>query len=207
MSLSIEECRRRLGPAPRRFSIVDWAYLTIDPPPFVRCRPDGYAIVYRDQREVRARGNVVWGALVQANFMLFEPGPHDVPALVLYTLDPSFDDRPDELQSAANRLFELKGKQGLAPEAQRVGDIIAAESTPKLRAPVPSSLVGARDAFLASIVVHRKHLPLGYLSGRWLPLLVCAEASDAAIVVPSRYWPDALLDRWTSSQRREESSS
>ena len=63
---------------------------------------------YRKQNLLLREGLVVWAALVQANELLFRPGPMDHPAMVVYVPDESLDSCPEWLESLARDLYRLK---------------------------------------------------------------------------------------------------
>jgi len=143
----IEETRRVLGPPPRRFGLVRWFYNRIAPPRFVYEIPtyDRLLEIYRRRGDLLARGDVVWGAIVQANNLLWEPGSHDAPGVILYSPDRTFDGEADELEHIARSLFSLKGTKPKDPELATFAAVITNEFTVLMREPVPRALTGGRE--------------------------------------------------------------
>jgi hypothetical protein len=141
------------------------------------------------------KGEVVWGAVLQANNALFKPGPNDHPGAVVYGRDPYFDSRPHELGAIASKLFSYKDTQ--APEAFRpISDWLTNERETAFNLPVPPALT-EHPAFATAVLFFRKHLPEQWLAGSWMPLLVHSE-TRAVMVVPRQFWPRAFVTRWTA---------
>jgi hypothetical protein len=192
----LEECRRRFGPPPRSFPSGQQHYLTIRPPAWCRLRMDPLMRLYKNQDRIRQQGRVVWGHLVQANQLLFQPGSDDCPASVIYSFDPWFDDHLDQLRDIAERLFELKDKQSTDPLAAQIGSYLAAETQRQFNLPVPRHWTEGRQVFIGDIMVPRKHLPAGYLVQSFFPLVIDADPSHGMLIVPAQYWDETLLTLW-----------
>jgi hypothetical protein len=138
-------------------------------------------------------GEVVWGALIQANNALFRKGPDDHPGAVLFSNDPYFDGRPQELYAIANKLLSFKGTQ--APESLRpISDWLTDEKKAAFNLPVPSELT-PRPAFATGILFFRKHLPQQLVGGAWMPLIVHSE-TRAIMVVPRQFWVREISATW-----------
>ncbi|MGE0711442.1 MAG: hypothetical protein AB7N76_15760 [Planctomycetota bacterium] len=181
----MDETRRDLGPAPREPRDFRKVY----PPPWMD-EEDLLQECLRQQQTLLREGQVVWGAVVQANASLYGPGAEDSTATVLYSLDPELE--LGRLLDMAHRLAETKEhpidrlSQALADEVERL-----------LRARAAEWLTGdARDVFLAMIVVPRSYLPDARLRASFFPLLVAPEHTRAAMLLPSAYWGTALRQRW-----------
>jgi hypothetical protein len=143
------------------------------------------------------KGEVVWGALLQANNALFKKGPDDLPGAVIYSTDRYFDARPHELAGIATRLFAHKGVQ--APEAIRpISEWLADEKRAAFNLPVPAELT-SRSAFATGTLFFRKHLPLQLVGGGWMPMLVHPE-TRAVMVVPRQFWNRELVARWQARE-------
>src|SRR5262249_19146105 len=106
----IRSCRELFGPAPRECRPED--RIALDPEleqAFVESN-DGLLRILQDQDTLLVRGQVVWGQLVQANQILFNPENRmTCPANVIYSSDPFFDGRLSLLSSMARGLFAQKG--------------------------------------------------------------------------------------------------
>jgi hypothetical protein len=138
---------------------------------------------------------VFWAALVQANSLLFKPGPRDHPAMVVYSRDPAFDDRLDLIQSIGQRLYSLKGSSPSDPQERRLAQAITDESERGLAWTVPKSCTWGRVVKSSTLMIFRRHLPVPYLENGWFPALVDPE-TELLMAVPSRFWPPELVDAW-----------
>ena len=86
----------------------------------------------------RDHGRVVWGFLVQANQVLFDPSNSGVrPAVLLYSPDTYFDDNVEVLAELAAGLFELKGSSTGNPEIDQFVSAITNEMARTDRLPLP----------------------------------------------------------------------
>lgn len=188
-------CRAALGQPPRQLGVERFR-----PPPFLKTAPNNYLWeIYRQQESLFRQGLVVWGHIVQANNNLFKAGPYDHPASIIYSTDSRFDDQPHALESMAASLFAVKGKRHPDPEMAEFSRVLADEHDPAPRLPVPRSLTGGYAVFHTAIIVVRQHLPQGYLTHSLFPLLIEAQLTTAAIIVPCRFWPPGLVAMWSGS--------
>jgi hypothetical protein len=196
MRTFLEETRQKLGQAPRSFSIAERFYLHVRPAPWMHASNDRLLDIYRHRKALLQRGQVVWGHLIQANAQLFRPGANDCPAAAVYSRDPFFDDQLATLSRIANALYDLKGTQPDDPTLARFAHTITDERERIMKLAVPHKLTGGRDVFYTVIMVHRKHLPDGYLTDSVFPLLIHPPDIEATLIVPSRYWSPGLVGRW-----------
>jgi hypothetical protein len=151
---------------------------------------------FRRQGLLLRKGNIVWGHLVQANNNLFEPGPHDRPAVVTYSADPVFDDRPDLLAAIASRLYDLKETLPDDPAEREWAEIITDGLNRGMGYVSPKSCTYGRDARSSSVMVFRRDIPCGYLRQSLFPLLIHPDTTAVAII-PLQYWPAELVRRWS----------
>ncbi|MDM5180564.1 hypothetical protein PO883_25605 [Massilia sp. DJPM01] len=158
---------------------------------------DPLGVILEGQLDLLAKGSVVWGALVQANSMLFEPGVHDCPGDLLYSRDPHFDGRPQALKRIARAVSSHKSETA-AGAFRIIGQNLAAETVRSFNLPVPDLLTD-QEVLMSSFMAFRKHLPERILSGAWFPALV-HPGVRAVMIVPSWFWPPHLLDMWNRGQ-------
>ena len=199
---TLRECRDTFGSPPRYFDQSDIdGYLRVGQPEWLAALGRLVdARYYHDwlawQGELRRTGRVVWGCIVQANTLLFEPGEENNPAVFLYSLDPAIDAAPERLRAIARSLYGVKGLE-TDPELQRFADALADERAPIGRLAVPAAVCGGvREVFYTVALVVRNHLPDGVLQSRPFPLLVLPEQTTATMILPSRYWSKRLLAQW-----------
>src|SRR5262245_39677660 len=110
----IRACRARFGSPPRSLSAADTVACQLSLAPeleaMFRDSNDPLLRILADQQILLNRGEIVWGRLVQANQILFDPSnDNTAPANMIYSLDPYFDGRVDILGGVAHGLFARKG--------------------------------------------------------------------------------------------------
>ena len=197
-TLPIDQVRELMGPIPRSFDRGLESYLQIEPPPWLKKHPDpDLQLGYTWQTRIRAEGKVVWGAYVQANSNLFKPGPMDHGASVIFSEDPYFDSHPGELLEAAKELFSLKGTDQADPDSAAFARMLTIEMSRAMLLKVPSRYTCGRKAFHSTLMVPRKHLPKGYLSGNLFPIWIDPQGTGALLLVPAAYWPASLIASWS----------
>jgi hypothetical protein len=192
---TIAACRAAIGHPPRKLG--DSPHLKFAPPGWMSQFPrDPLWEIYRHQAKLYQRGVVVWGHIVQANNRLFTPGPDDCPASVIYSPDPALDNKPASLERIAQSLFAVKGTGQSDAELAEFSRLLANERDRAMRLAVPKSLCEGVQVYHTGVMVVRKHLPRGYLTGSLFPLLIQPSITPAAIILPSQYWPPELTERW-----------
>src|SRR5688572_172610 len=152
----LEECRRSFGPPPRRFSFWQWhTYLKARKPPWLHVHSNDLMNgIYRDQRALLTTGRVVWGHIIQANQLLFAPGPEDLPAEVLYSFDTALqsDAALRTYEGLAPRLYALKGTDQADPRLAKISRVLAAEIERTSRRELPGDLTGGHRIFHTTIM-------------------------------------------------------
>ncbi|MEZ6067385.1 MAG: hypothetical protein R3B90_17150 [Planctomycetaceae bacterium] len=196
----IRETRELFGDAPREFGFLQKFYLKARPPSWCTRGNDAMWINYRDQWRLLTEGNVVWAAFVQANRLMFEPGRHDCPGTVIYSRDRKHGDELIPLLEAVPRLFELKGAYANDAECQRYGDMLADERERAMGLTVPQIISEGVPMTSTSVVFHRKHLPTGYLTCNFFPLLILPD-QKSCMLLPSRFWSPTLIEHWQPRKR------
>jgi hypothetical protein len=175
--------------------ILERLYLHIHPPKWCRTSQDDLMIIYRDQDKLLREGMIALCVLIQANALLFEKGAGSAPANVLYTTDLEIVDPLKPLYEIAYKIGSLKNTKPDDPDELKFARMISYEYGRDFRVSVPDSLSEGLDVTYTTIMVHRKHLPFGYITNFYFPLLIHQE-SRAAMILPARYWPDELISEW-----------
>ena len=192
-------CAESIGKPPRRFPLwLRLSYLRIGAPEWVRLKHDDLERHFASTKLLLERGRLTWGCTVQANALLFQPGKHDCPGEVLYGTDPRASPSLEELGRIATELFDLKGTFQPDPAFANISEYLANERIRVFGLNVPSLVSGKTACAVSTVFFVRKHLPNGVLSYRWYPLLVLDAEPRTAMVLPSRYWSDALVTLWHS---------
>jgi hypothetical protein len=138
-------------------------------------------------------GRVVWGRIVLANKLLFEPGSDDSPADVLY--DSSGKLPFTALREPAAALFGLRGRAPANPEEKAYADHLNDELTRVTGMAVPTS-ISPLPLRVSTVLIHRPHLPDGKLSMSYFPVVMNDQHPGAIMVLPSRWWPAWLREIW-----------
>lgn len=183
-----------MGESPRSLGLLNYLRIKAWAPRWVHY--DKMKIIYRYQRRLLKRGHIVWAHIVQANSLLFKPGSEDCPANVVYGTSAELDNRLDLLADIAHGLFSLKKTHPDDRELRRFADSITDELERSMRMAVPKSLTEGLNVFMTSIMVPRKHLPNGYLSQSFFPLLILPRVTEATMIVPCEFWSEELMRHW-----------
>ena len=152
--------------------------------------------IYSDNELLRTEGKIVWGHIIQANSLLFDPSAKEnCPAAALYSLDPYYDGNLEELEVIAGSLFDLKGEK-TSRSLQKFSDILADERTIQMKLKIPHELTGGRDVFYTSIMVQRNQLPVPFLAASAFPLLVHERKTKSTMILPAKYWSQDMIGYW-----------
>jgi len=197
MAAILDGIREKLGIWRRLATPTDYSGLRCVGPAWLSAHPLQTTVA--NQKFLLEKGEVVWGAMLQANTLLFAPGPDDHPAAIIFSRDPHFASRPGALSAIAGHLISFKKDSEQAPEDCRaIADWLANETSTEHH-PIPTR-ISTQPVAAASMMVFRKHLPPSEfrLTSSLFPLLV-HEATDAVIVAPCKFWPLDLINAWRQS--------
>lgn len=192
--LILDECRERFGAAPRKLSEGDQAEFRFEIPlskklSFWMGHP--LARLQNDSRDLAERGRVVWGYVVAADEKLRSSSNRSSQtAIVLYGTDDELDDRADLLERVGEELTAGK-------EAGTAGDLSL--SKPPLSTQVPATRTEGTSLLLGGTLVTPSSLPQGRLERQLLPILIAPEKTKQILVLPKRWWSEALVAYWTES--------
>jgi hypothetical protein len=199
----IRSCRDRFGLPPRALSVAEVEACRLNVAPELeaafRASNDPMLRILADQQALLERGEVVWGRLVQANQILFDPSnPYTAPANVIYSLDPYFDGRADALGEVAHGLFARKGTVPGERELREFVRVITDEKERIMRRELPRGYCGGRSVYFTTCFIRPGHLPGNRIARPEFPLLVNSGETEAVMVLPSRFWPAELVSQWRS---------
>jgi hypothetical protein len=198
----IKSCRQQFRAPPRELPPDEQQSFQIRPSWFVKAMlnltGDKLRVILRHQNILRDSGRVVWGCLVQANDVLFNPNNRQVlPANVIYSPDAFFDGRVSVLQTIAQGLFELKGTRPKDKELRKFANAITNELARTMRLQLPLSISEQREVYLTTCLIQPSHLPAGHLATGYFPLVICPEKTDAVMILPAWYWPEEAQAAWS----------
>jgi hypothetical protein len=191
----LQICQKNFGAAPRSFNWIDRiTYLSIRTP--LWAQNDTLQTFFKNQSRLMCQGNLVWGQVVQANTALFIPGRTAYPADVIFPTKQIPDFEPEILTEIATIIFRLKGTEPTDPLLLKVAKHLTDEYDRTFGLFIPSSFCLNIPCELSTIYIDRKHLPNGYLSRSLFPLIVNSKTPKIATILPSKYWPPAMIDWW-----------
>jgi ribonuclease HI len=180
-----------------KFGFFERKYNKLEVPAWIKEHKDTrFDAIYRDQDVLFTDGSVVFSYIVQANSQLFEPGKTDCPAAIIFSEDQYFDENQDELANIAAALYQLKGEETDDAELRQFAEVITNEMTALYNVKLPMKITNNKEVYYSTIMVHRKHLPLGYLKSTWLPILTYPLKTEASIILPSKYWVEGMREIW-----------
>jgi len=203
MQQLLDIARKNFGDSrTRNFSWRDRTfYLNISKPKWCGKDDDLFA-TFQNKRRLLSDGVVVWAHIIQANVLLFEPGSDNCPASVIFSPDCRSQVEPEELGRVAHSLFELKGTSPSDSALKELADNITDEMTRTFGLKVPRSVSPNLQLYEATTFVTRKHLPNRVLCLPYFPLLVAAEPPYYNFPLPSKFWPQQLIDFWFASRQQ-----
>jgi hypothetical protein len=197
----IRTCRDRFGSPPRALDATALEACRLSLTPEVNTVftliNDPLLRILAEQSRLRDRGQIVWGQIVQANQLLFDPdNVKTLAADVIYSLDPYFDGRVDLLAGIAHGLFARKGSVPGDPELREFVRVITDERSRIMRRELPRGYCGGRSVYFASCFIQPSHLPGNCLARSSFPLLVNFQETVAVMMLPSLFWPVELVSKW-----------
>lgn len=193
----LDEVRDNMGTTtPRRYFFPGKkGYDPVLPAPWFP-RQDELYEVYQKQDLLLREGEIVWGAFVQTNKLLMQRGRFDHPANVIWSARPEIEADPTILANLASRLFELKTTPPKDSEERQYAMVLSEEINRGMGVTVPRSYSGVHHPVKSTtIMVIRRHLPTNVIMGTLVPLLTHF-TTNAALIVPWKYWPRALVHQW-----------
>lgn len=193
MELALEQVRNAIMKWRRYAKPEEYPAMCADNPGWMGS--DSLTEIYRRQHLLLEKGMVVWAALVQANNALFAEGPHDMPALLAYSLERHFEARPQALHRIAQELVSYKGKE-MPPALQHIGQYLASEQQRAQDLALPH-LLTRRRVMASSFLAIRKHLPDDVMKGAWFPVLTHPDTL-CLMIAPHKFWPPELVNAWKS---------
>lgn len=200
MRNAIDECIENFGPAPRRQSWWDrLTYLRVPRPRWLPANSsDGLSTLFQNLHTLFTEGTVVWGHIIQANSLLFAPGADDCPGELVYSLADTRRVDPEDLGQVAHQLYTLKGTEPEDPELAPIANYLTDEMIRVFGLSVPRTISPNLPCRISTTFFARKHLPQRRLCTSLLPIVVHPREPYVAMPLPSRYWPQPLVDWWST---------
>lgn len=171
-------------------------------PPFLLKNPsDELEIMFSNLDRLFKEGVVVWGAIVQANSLLFQSDKkQSCPAVMVYSLTAPLEIDPQKLMVIASALFDLKGADLSDPGEAAIGDSLAKEKTRSYGIEVPKSVSPDLPCKLSPTFFERKQLPGGCIRAKVMPAVASPVEPYVILPLPSKYWDDDYMRTWMGGQ-------
>ena len=167
---------------------------------------NGINKIYSDQALLFRQGRIVWGALVQANEMIFVKAPFyagkkdlrrvDLGGNIVFSTDVYFDEHPYELLAIAEKLFSYKDTTNAPHDIKKIVDVISNERETVFNVKLPHSVTDGKEVFFTTAMMVRKHLPQNRLTDSIFPILALPEQLETCILVPKHYWPETFTQKF-----------
>jgi len=165
------------------------------PPLWMLLRRNPLRGQYLRQRHLLRHGQLALARVITANRLLYraprDEWRFDAPAIVLYTLDvadcPSSEELLDDLAARLSDPHDDATEWFARTMAETRGLPLTVR--------VPEAHSGPLAVYCTTVMVVRRHLPLGSLKSPWLPLLV-SPATRFAVVLPPRFWGAEMRAAW-----------
>ena len=152
---------------------------------------DGY---FRAQERLLKEGSVRMASVVQAKPEQFKPGKIDDDGVIVQALGEHVD--IGALESAAERLAALKGREFDHPGLKRISTALSPGSGWIIGEPVPDALDPPGGCLVSYTMISRLSLPEEYLAARTFPVLTLPDEPGLAMIVPFEHWPAELYEMW-----------
>jgi hypothetical protein len=191
----LQDCQQNFGAEPLSWPGSQLSdYLSISQPAWAK--RDRLNVFFKCQKQLLITGRLSWGSIVQANNHLFNLGKIDYPADALYLLEAGKDEDPETLLMISSKCFGLKGTKPKETDLAKIAQHLTNEYDRTYELLVPPVLSWDVPCAISTIYIPRKHLPNGYLSQKLFPLIINRQEPKVAMILPSRYWPAAMVDWW-----------
>lgn len=158
-----------------------------------------YQEPFKNRKKLIMEGDLVPGALIMANELLFwDDNDYDCPAVFIYSHDKYYEENPEELISLAHKLYDLtslsEDELVFDMAKKEIADILKDEYSPSFNRVVPRELTGGRTVFMTTLVVVRDEIENGFLDRRIYPLLV-KDGVISALILNYKFYDDILKSK------------
>lgn len=136
---------------------------------------EAYQEAFDKVEDILLNGDILLGAVVMANNLLFETNnKYNCPGVFVYSRDTYYEHNQDELINIAHNMYSLRelDYEELDEDEKYISDLLNDEVTPIPNILIPSSLTDGKEVFMVSILMMRRELKDRYLQGILHPLLI-----------------------------------
>ncbi len=166
-------------------------------------RDDKLYKMYEEYKEVYQNGNVYYAQVVMANPMIKDDSEFmDGPAVIVYSDNDWANANPEKLIKVAKDLIGYKGAPDEAiPEELQPAIRKFREDSDRPNFRFEYLLEGHKiKVHFATMLVTRKFLPTGYLSGDIFPVVATDELSTV-LTLPNTYWAKDMKKKFAENAK------
>lgn len=170
---------------------------------FWMTREDKLYKMFEEYKDVYQQGQVYYGQLVLANPILKDDTEFlDGPAVMVYSTDEWANANPEKLVKVAAELMRYRTEpEEMIPEEIKEPIALLNEQKDRSNFRFEYMLDGHKiKMHFATILIYRKFLPTGYLTGNILPL-VATEDRETVLVLPNTYWSKDFKNKFAENAR------
>lgn len=146
--------------------------------------------IYEEQSYLARNGRIVFAYLIQANSNIFKRKifGNDAPGVLLYSIDPYYEDHPDELENLARKIYQFKGREDAPEDIRKFVQQVANEYSYELNQKLPKSITPNGEVYYTTFMIWRNHLIDKHLKVSIFPILVDPAEVNSCMIVPKEYW-------------------
>lgn len=167
-------------------------FMTIPPKPMWLKDSNPLIRIYRNFQQLKDRGQITYGCIVQANSMLFsDDNDKDCPADIIIADNPTSDDYPDELLEIANELFSYKSVPNfrIPKNVREVAKLLKNEYRMEpMYIDYSKKKKHSFNVYNVPIMVYREHLYERKITQRLYPVIYLPENPGIAMILPSEIY-------------------
>jgi hypothetical protein len=144
-----------------------------------------------------SQGVVVWGAVAQANSLLFDKTkPQSCPADVVYSLDEPASVNMHYLAEAARAIFEVKNTEPEDPQEAEFAQCMTNEYLRSYGLDVPPKFSPWFPSKISVTFFERSEIPGRSIVSTVLPIVACPKEPFLVLPLPLKLWERGLRQRW-----------
>ena len=199
--LILQSTETKLGASPPKFSLRDkLSWNKQDKPDWDWWNEDLKHSV-ENWDKVFTYGKLTWGRIIQVITLMFQQGKDNCPGEVRIWLEKEKPFDADAFDLIGSKLYVIKGySEHFDPLDEREEKAFAAYLEDQMvrvyGLKVPSRIADGLNVRVSTVFFQRRHIPNKVISNLLFPVLYLNEDPMVAVMVPSRFWPQELLQNW-----------
>ena len=153
--------------------------------------------MFDEAQALYSEGKIVYGSILMANSLLSMDYEYGIsisnPGYVIYSMNPYYDENPNELLLLAEKIYSYRYKNIVPFEMQIFVELMEHENDSYYNIQVPLEMTDGREVFVTSVLFQRNHLPLLKIGGRLLPVFADSENLSTCLPVPKRHFNPEMM--------------